>query len=346
MLRTTTRAATPLRRLAATASDNGGTNNSLRSLRAPSFQAMSSAPRAQAACELGVVCRWSSGLMALKGAPGMKQRTRTQHRLAADAGEWGASHPLVEQAKYQWRRVSWRLTSQAAALPMKLDLRCPKKQHRKRAAVSPGIGLFPRSGTSSAGSGGQELLLTSAAAGWAGIVAVGMSGGVMLDADMLARMLGNAPMVFAVIGFSDTLAQFLSGARPAALLTDKQRAAAAPPPPINLQQSAEVGLVGVGLTGFGTMVWLDCLHVLIPAADCGFYSGAAITALAVKALLDSAVWGTLANSISIITRKMVGGEGLPQAASFWRASIFQVTRSDFAFWPAWAAMTFTVSPSP
>ena len=179
--------------------------------------------------------------MALKGAPGMQQRTRTQHKR--QPGAWRGA--LVEHAKYQLARVSWRMTSQvrpnsaptpvdqvqpalphdplqpstpnpipghttpraphtppqaghispyiaqcvgawrakgslpvvspppprlthkptaqAAALPIKFNLRCPAKRQRQRAALSnlsvtPAIGLFKSKGAESSVAGQATTL--------------------------------------------------------------------------------------------------------------------------------------------------------------------------------------------
>jgi len=95
-------------------------------------------------------------------------------------------HHGVKHSAIRWSsgRAPWRLTSQATALltmgpsttlvPTKSNLRSPEK-HQRDLYTSTGTGLFSQA--ASAGSGGETLLLMGSTAGWASIVAVGMSGG-------------------------------------------------------------------------------------------------------------------------------------------------------------------------
>jgi len=326
MLRQTVRSAKQLPRWLSAASSitPQGPIKEIRSLLGPSHQSMSSVPRSTA-CELAVVCRWSSGLMTLKDVSTKKLQRNSRSK------SW-----VSQDTQRQWRRAQ-------QALPIRFNVRMAtavmQEQQRKRA-----LAALTAPGGADQGVP-QALMLSSAVAGGAWIVAFGASCGVTFDAVMLQRMVQNIPMCFTIIGASDLAAQLMSGARPRSSLSNAQRSGKAPAPPIlNLKQSAEVGAVGVGITGFGTVLWLDCLHLLIPAADCGLHSGMAIGALAFKAFLDSAVWGTVANTFSIAVRRVARGDSPRDVHRFWKKNILEVMKSDFTFWPAWAAMTFTLVP--
>ena len=53
------------------------------------------------------------------------------------------------------------------------------------------------------------------------------------------------------------------------------------------------------LQGVGTTMWLWHLNLAIPEHAIGFTSSSALLVLAAKVLLDSGLWGTVTNSLSI-----------------------------------------------
>ena len=96
------------------------------------------------------------------------------------------------------------------------------------------------------------------------------------------------------------------------------------------------------LQGVGTTMWLWHLNLAIPEDAIGFTSSSAILVLAAKVLLDSGLWGTVTNSLSITARRLAAGDAAVDAYRTWRTKIYAITVSEFKLWPPWCSVYYSV----
>ena len=107
----------------------------------------------------------------------------------------------------------------------------------------------------------------------------------------------------------------------------------------------QVGAVGIAITAVGLTLWLDSLHILIPAESLDLSKGTpAALNLAAKTAIDSLCWGTLSNSASILAQRFAAGDSPNKGRKFWADAILGVMVSDLFFWPAWSAGAFLFVP--
>lgn len=112
----------------------------------------------------------------------------------------------------------------------------------------------------------------------------------------------------------------------------------------NYVRAASASCVGIMTCNFGFGLWLHHLEALIPGEAVGLTSATEIVTLATKALADSAVWGTVSNSLNIFARRIFAGDSPAKAEKTWRNAIMEVTKLEFKFWPFWQAFNFSVVP--
>jgi hypothetical protein len=112
----------------------------------------------------------------------------------------------------------------------------------------------------------------------------------------------------------------------------------------NLIRAASASCVGIITCNFGFGLWLHHLEAFIPGEAVSLTSWDGISALASKSLLDSAVWGTISNSINIFGRRLFAGDSVKASEQAWRSCILDVTKHEFKFWPFWQAFNFSLVP--
>ena len=213
-------------------------------------------------------------------------------------------------------------------------------QEVKPAGVGTGVRFVPL----------NTALIGTAVVVWATVLHRAFADGATITPSDVHACVRHLPSVFALIGFADVVAQVMRGAkfRHGDLFGagSEMRFGAVPDPPsIDLKQSAQVGLVGSMVTGIGTDFWLHGLHSAFPAYTVGVDSPERLVHLVEKVVTDSAIWGTISNTLSISLRGAVRGKSPAEIAALWNARIIEVMRSEMLFWPLWGAMTFCTLPA-
>ena len=93
-----------------------------------------------------------------------------------------------------------------------------------------------------------------------------------------------------------------------------------------LAQALQAGCLGALSVGLLDSLWLNRLNLLLPSPPEGVHSGRALLELVAKSVIDSVVYGGLANSFGIITRRcLFKAESLSVATEAWKHCILQVT---------------------
>ncbi|KAJ1476378.1 hypothetical protein T484DRAFT_1825164 [Baffinella frigidus] len=192
----------------------------------------------------------------------------------------------------------------------------------------------------------QTAAISAAVTLWAVVLLQAFSHGAEITADDVKHTISLLPSCFAMIGSSDVMAQLLGGAkfRPGDLFNEKEYFGFGESPSVDFKQSAKVGMIGAAVTGLGTNFWLHGLHHLFPAYTVGVGSPEKLLHLAEKVVFDSAVWGTIVNSLCMVFRMIASGKTNEEAYEMWSAKIFGVMKSEMTFWPLWGAMTFSMLP--
>lgn len=176
-----------------------------------------------------------------------------------------------------------------------------------------------------------HIMIMSGAAGMGGIALVNglTSHEVFFTAELARTMVCNTPIAGMCAAMGDVVAQMLTGTNIKKL--DTRRVVAA-------------GLIGGVLQGVGTTAWLWHLNLAIPRSLVGFDSPSQVFALAGKVIIDSALWGTMINTLSVGLRRIAAGDSLIQAHQTWSEKLPSITRSEFKFWPAYGSMVYTCVP--
>lgn len=114
---------------------------------------------------------------------------------------------------------------------------------------------------------------------------------------------------------------------------------------LDLKRSMWAGLIGCLVNSFGFGIFLHYIEALIPSETVGLLGGSKMAAnLFVKTILDSFVWGTISNSLSILLRRLSAGDSLLQAFHVWKGLIMEVFGSEFKFWPYWQGACYSMIP--
>jgi hypothetical protein len=171
----------------------------------------------------------------------------------------------------------------------------------------------------------QHVMLVSASMGMV-VVCLQVDSNVA-DWILAGTWAQTMPATVALFGLSDLLAQTI----------EKRKS-------YNLVRAASASCVGIVTCNFGFGLWLHHLEALIPGEAVSLTSLDGISALASKSLLDSAVWGTISNSINIFGRRMFAGDSVSASEKAWRSCILNVTKHEFKFWPFWQAFNFSLVP--
>ncbi|KAJ1476379.1 hypothetical protein T484DRAFT_1750634 [Baffinella frigidus] len=217
------------------------------------------------------------------------------------------------------------------------------QQARKwRASLELGEGAEQQAGSSVP----QTVAISSAVTLWAVVLLQAFSHGAEITAGDVKHTIEVLPSCVAFIGISDIISQLLGGAkfRPGDLFNEKEYFGFGESHSVDFKQSAKVGMIGAAVTGLGTNFWLHGLHHLFPANTVGVGSPEKLLHLAEKVVFDSAVWGTISNSLGMGLRGIVGGKSKEEVYKLWNQNIIQVMKSEMTFWPLWGAMTFSMIP--
>ena len=176
-----------------------------------------------------------------------------------------------------------------------------------------------------------HLLLMGGAGGMAALAAVnGLTTNEVFFTTMMAKqMVCNVPVASMCASAGDVVAQLMTGTK--AKNIDGRRVVAA-------------GAIGGALQGFGTTGWLWNLNLAIPRSMIGFDSLQQLGMLGGKVLIDSAMWGTVINTLNVLARRIAAGDSVIQAYHTWRDKIVSITKSEFKFWPAFGSVVYTCVP--
>jgi len=170
--------------------------------------------------------------------------------------------------------------------------------------------------------------------GLGGMVAVALCNGLttsehFFSTTMASNMIGNLPVAGLCAISGDAVAQMLSGKGIQQL---------------NMRRAISAGLIGSVLQGFLTTGWIWNLNLAIPRSMIGIDSLSQVGWLAIKVGMDSALWGSVMNTINVVARRIAAGDSVVQAYHNWREIILGITRDEFKFWPAFGAMVYTCVP--
>ena len=170
--------------------------------------------------------------------------------------------------------------------------------------------------------------------GLGGMVAVALCNGLttsehFFSTTMASNMIGNLPVAGLCAISGDAVAQMLSGKGIQQL---------------NMRRAISAGLIGSVLQGFLTTGWIWNLNLAIPRSMIGVDSLSQVGWLAIKVGMDSALWGSVMNTINVVARRIAAGDSVVQAYHNWREIILGITRDEFKFWPAFGAMVYTCVP--
>jgi len=177
----------------------------------------------------------------------------------------------------------------------------------------------------------QHLLIMGSVGGMAAVAAMnGLTTTEVFFTGMMAKqMVCNVPVASICAGAGDIVAQLMTGTKARNL--DGRRVVAA-------------GAIGGALQGFGTTGWLWNLNLAIPRSVIGFDGLHQLSMLAGKVLLDSALWGTIINTLNVLARRVAAGDSVVQAYHTWRDKILEISRAEFKFWPAFGSIVYTCVP--
>lgn len=99
-----------------------------------------------------------------------------------------------------------------------------------------------------------------------------------------------------------------------------------------LLQALQAGCLGALSVGVLDSLWLNRLNLLLPSPADGLQSKTALMELLAKSVIDSVVYGGLANSFGIIVRRcLFKAESLSAATEAWKQCILQVKRIHLYF---------------
>mmetsp|Transcript_28660 Transcript_28660/g.55934 ORF Transcript_28660/g.55934 Transcript_28660/m.55934 type:complete len:386 (-) Transcript_28660:346-1503(-) len=108
-------------------------------------------------------------------------------------------------------------------------------------------------------------------------------------------------------------------------------------------RSASASFTGILCNAIGLTVWLHFLNTCLPHSCVGL-KGTKLGLLVAKTMTHAFVWGTLSNSISLVLRRILAGDSAMKSVEFWNSKILSVTKTNFAFWPAWMLINFALVP--